>query len=283
MSVSKQDTSANNSAGGGTLSVEEYTLFHGKLADIREMLKKSLEGKTRPKLLTPEQIRERISHEMPVLDLNLVIPEPKALGEAASQIVSEATSFGIVQKDEGDKVLAAFDLKGSEDLSSLITALAERDSDAVAALADKVGAAADTLLLIGEHLARPVLEWHAEGMLDSVIDDSLNTDNCPACGNPPKISMLTGEKGQRYLYCGMCQSKWRYKRIGCPHCGCEEQSKLRYFNVGSEPNMFVEVCDNCERYLKQVRSRKSITEVSLSDIDIASARLDILARREGFK
>ncbi|WP_353681828.1 formate dehydrogenase accessory protein FdhE [Pelotomaculum sp. PtaB.Bin117] len=32
---------------------------------------------------------------------------------------------------------------------------------------------------------------------------------------------------KRYLYCGLCEVKWRFQRLGCPYCASLESQFLK--------------------------------------------------------
>ncbi len=240
------------------------------------------EGLERPEPLTEADSVTRQKEGVPLVPVDLVFPDGNFLRDAAKSLLEVAREHEVLDEDEVEAVTGKSD---ELDVVQLAGAVATRNTDTVVKLADELCVAADALLFIGEHLARAVLKWHA-GPLQETLDDEIvsRKGDCPICGNLPRIATLSGEEGSRSLVCGMCESGWRYKRIGCPYCGCEEQSKLRHFTVENEPNYRVGVCDSCKRYLKQVDLRKLRGEpAALTDLDVASARLDLLAWREGYR
>jgi FdhE protein len=102
---------------------------------------------------------------------------------------------------------------------------------------------------------------------------------CPVCGGKPSLSLLEKEQGRRYLYCGLCEIKWRFQRLGCPYCLTGES---QFFTVEGEEKYRVYFCENCRGYLKLIDEKKSDSEVNLFWEDINTVYLDILALQEGY-
>ncbi|MGH7304094.1 MAG: formate dehydrogenase accessory protein FdhE [Candidatus Rokuibacteriota bacterium] len=51
------------------------------------------------------------------------------------------------------------------------------------------------------------------------------SQNCPTCGSAPAMGQLSGaDPGrQRFLSCGGCGTRWRYRRTQCPFCENDSQ------------------------------------------------------------
>ncbi len=267
---------------GGRFPADEYVLFQGRLAAARDLVISDLE--LLPPLAAPsaERVRERLAHGVPVIDFDPDLPSIESLVQAAGMMIKAALDHDVIDENEHRVIDRALSRDDGALIAELLPAMFHRDSQAVAALGAREDIPAATLLLLGEHLARPVLEREARGVCEHLPEDPIDSGTCPACGNPPRLSVLSGEGGRRRLVCGMCRTEWRYRRVGCPFCGCVDQSRLRHFTVNDEPDRAVEVCDECRRYLKQVRIKQDGDALSPMDLDVASARLDVLARREGF-
>lgn len=75
---------------------------------------------------------------------------------------------------------------------------------------------------------------------------------CPSCGARPLLSYFTplGDGRQRTLVCGLCSTHWKARRLGCPHCGTEDENQLAILEFESESRLRLEVCDDCKGYLK---------------------------------
>ncbi|KUK65185.1 MAG: Uncharacterized protein XE00_0408 [Desulfofundulus kuznetsovii] len=103
--------------------------------------------------------------------------------------------------------------------------------------------------------------------------------SCPVCGGRPSLSLLEKEVGRRYLYCGLCEVKWRFQRIGCPYCANPESQFLR---AEGEEKYRIYYCENCSGYIKTIDERKMEGTADLFWEDINTVYLDILALREGY-
>lgn len=109
--------------------------------------------------------------------------------------------------------------------------------------------------------------------------------NCPVCGGKPTFALLIKDAGTRYLYCGLCDTKWRYHRLGCPHCGNNES---QFFTVEGLEKYRVYFCDKCRGYIKTIDEKRvdgnSLAggNLDLFREDINTVQLDMLAMQEGY-
>jgi FdhE protein len=104
---------------------------------------------------------------------------------------------------------------------------------------------------------------------------------CPVCGASPHFSLIEGEAGNLFLSCSRCFTRWKYRRMACPFCGESEQKKARYFTTEGDTVHRVYVCETCKHYLKSVDSRDKGTVFPRVE-DLATIRLDLVSRREGY-
>jgi FdhE protein len=105
---------------------------------------------------------------------------------------------------------------------------------------------------------------------------------CPICGSVPILSILEGE-GARSLICSFCWHAWPAKRVACPFCGCSDNQDLHYFFTEEETDLRVDLCDNCNRYLKTVDTRSADRLIYPPLEQVSTLHLDIKAREEGFE
>jgi FdhE protein len=104
---------------------------------------------------------------------------------------------------------------------------------------------------------------------------------CPTCGSAPAMGQLLGvDPGrQRFLCCGACGTRWRYRRTQCPFCEHDAQ-RLSVLAIEGEGGLRVDYCDACKGYLKTYDGQGN-EEVLLADW--TSLHLDLLARDRGLK
>jgi FdhE protein len=129
---------------------------------------------------------------------------------------------------------------------------------------------------------QPSLEANVGRLKDQVDHKNWLKGYCPICGSLPQISELNGE-GNRYLLCSFCGLRWPVERLKCPFCENSEHDKLHYLYAEGQESCRIDLCDNCNHYIKTVDSRKLGCEPDLELEDITSLHLDILATDKGYK
>lgn len=129
--------------------------------------------------------------------------------------------------------------------------------------------------------------------------------HCPVCGSAPFMGYLgrrvsgKGEaeeneekeqaeplqdsNGQRFHVCSFCRHEYRVKRLQCPFCLEEDNSKLEYFSAVEHPGYQVHVCHSCKGYIKIADFREYTDRPCLPALDdLESLPLDIAAQQQGF-
>jgi FdhE protein len=104
---------------------------------------------------------------------------------------------------------------------------------------------------------------------------------CPTCGSPPAMAQLVGKDPgrQRFLVCGCCRTRWRYRRTECPFCEHDDPQHSTMVIEG-EGSLRIDCCKACGGYLKTYTGEGS-EAVFLADW--TSIHLDVLARDRGLK
>ena len=105
---------------------------------------------------------------------------------------------------------------------------------------------------------------------------------CPTCGSGPSMSQLVGiDPGrQRFLSCGCCGTRWRFRRIGCPFCEAPDAQRLGVFAIEGERNLRIDYCESCGAYLKTYNGEGS---EALLLADWTSLHVDLIAGDRGLK
>ena len=105
---------------------------------------------------------------------------------------------------------------------------------------------------------------------------------CPTCGSTPAMALLVGvDPGRhRFLICGRCRTRWRFRRLGCSFCENEDDSQLAVIGLEQEGGLRVDYCQMCQGYLKTYNAEGS-EHVMLADW--TSLHLDVIARDRGLK
>jgi FdhE protein len=103
---------------------------------------------------------------------------------------------------------------------------------------------------------------------------------CPTCGALAAMAQLVGtDPGRlRFLSCGCCRSRWRYRRTSCPFCQSADDHRLAVVAVEGEAGLRIDYCEACSGYVKTYEGQGS---ESLLLADWTSLHLDILAHDRG--
>ena len=105
---------------------------------------------------------------------------------------------------------------------------------------------------------------------------------CPTCGARPAMAQLLGtDPGRlRFLSCGCCETRWRYRRTQCPFCETDEEHWLTVLTVEGETQLRIDYCPACSGYLKTYNGSGN-EGVMLADW--TSLHLDVIAHDRGLK
>jgi FdhE protein len=133
-------------------------------------------------------------------------------------------------------------------------------------------------------LAQVLLQPYAQHVTSRMTISAENTaTRCPACGNPPQLSLLrefnTGAK--RSLLCSLCSAEWEFRRVLCPWCGEQHKDKLPVFTAEEFPQARIEACDSCKSYIKCIDLSKDGMAIPPVD-DVATLALDVWAQEQGY-
>ncbi len=111
----------------------------------------------------------------------------------------------------------------------------------------------------------------------------VTTKICPLCGARPLSGVLRveGDGGKRFLLCSFCLQEWEFRRILCPTCGEEAETKLPVYIAEQLPHIRVEACDTCKFYLPTVDLTKDGHAIPLVD-DLAAVPLSLWAHEKGY-
>lgn len=109
------------------------------------------------------------------------------------------------------------------------------------------------------------------------------TSLCPLCRATPLLGVLRpeGDGGKRFLLCSFCSWEWDFRRILCPFCGEEQESKLPVYVAEQFPHIRVETCDTCKFYLRAIDLTKDGNAVPLVD-DLAAIPLSLWAHEHAY-
>lgn len=144
----------------------------------------------------------------------------------------------------------------------------------------------DQLPAVDAYLARAA----AAPVLEALPPEGAGTDDrrhCPGCGGLPQLAFFesTGDPlltAPRQLLCSRCSRAWTYPRMVCAACASTDSSSQPIFaDVEHFPNLRVDACEQCRRYLVTVELTKDAASVPCVD-ELAALPLDLYARERGY-
>jgi FdhE protein len=226
-------------------------------------------------------LRDRVRRGEPLLrrwEFPLDLESAESLFRALNQLAKtrggqvEASAIAIeIALEEGRPLLP----------SLLTGALAEEGY--AYAVAHEHGLDPELLQTLAEWSLRPSLEACAEMLGERRKGVRWEEAICPICGSAPGFAELRGEDvtSLRFLYCSLCGFEWQFRRVGCPFCDCTDHKQLGTLFAEEDHRCFLEVCEQCHRYIKTVDNRTHfglIPEVET----MAATPLDLVARERGY-
>lgn len=165
----------------------------------------------------------------------------------------------------------------------LIQAAIERDDSSMAGIAERVGASHDTLTVIAQLSAMPLLHAAAR-KLGANVPGMWQRGYCPVCGAWPSLVEMRGIERERRLRCGCCAADWRFPVLRCAFCGELDHHLLgSLIQEGDEQRRRVETCESCHGYLKVVMTLGALPPRTLALQDIVTVPLDFVAQGRGYE
>lgn len=138
-----------------------------------------------------------------------------------------------------------------------------------------------------DYLSRAILRPYVESLrtINVAPDRVHNRGQCPFCGGAPWVSARregsTMEGARRMLACALCGGEWLFGRILCPSCFEEDPHKLPSFEDARHPNVRIEACETCRRYIKSIDLSEDARPIPEVD-DLATIAMDLWAVEQGY-
>jgi formate dehydrogenase maturation protein FdhE len=138
-----------------------------------------------------------------------------------------------------------------------------------------------------DYLSRAILRPYAEVLRarGATLDRLHKPGHCPYCGGAPAISTRreipdAAEAAMRMLHCGLCGLEWKFNRAQCPSCMEEKPDNLPVYRSDAYPNVRIEACETCGRYVKSIDLTLDARPIAEVD-DVVSLSMDLWAMDEG--
>jgi FdhE protein len=246
-------------------SLNTWIEEHPYLADLAALHEAVESAGSGPRERRDPRSAEEIAQGIPLLESRFL--DPGVFAEAGKLVVAMAEAL----------VEAALPPGLRQETSELCAVLEENPQAAVRLVHS--AASGEVPSSLGSFLA-----WKALGR---VLGPSERTGGwsgscCPTCGALPAMAQLRqSDRGrERALACGLCGTRWSYARIGCPFCKNEALEQLGVLEPEDEPGFRVDVCRQCNAYLKTYVGEGS---ESLALSDWSTLHLDAACRERGLQ
>jgi FdhE protein len=139
--------------------------------------------------------------------------------------------------------------------------------------------------VLTEFILRVFLQPYAEFLAArrTTLQLEATASVCPVCNSAPLLGVLRpeGDGGRRCLVCSFCLHEWNFRRILCPACGEEAESKLPVYVAELFPHVRVEACDTCKLYVRTIDLTKDGNAIPLVD-DLAAIPLSLWAHEHHY-
>ncbi|HEY8795306.1 MAG TPA: formate dehydrogenase accessory protein FdhE [Gemmatimonadaceae bacterium] len=171
---------------------------------------------------------------------------------------------------------------GHIDARDAIRAAVTRDDRALAEIAERCGAPIDSLALLAQVAAMPLLRA-ASRQLPAGAEGAWQRGYCPVCGAWPSLVEIRGIERERRLRCGSCSADWSLPLLRCAFCDEADHEKLGSLHPEGEEHLrHVETCESCHGYLKAATTFAALPIRTLMLVDVATIPLDLVAHDRGY-
>ncbi|PLS03874.1 formate dehydrogenase accessory protein FdhE [Neobacillus cucumis] len=133
---------------------------------------------------------------------------------------------------------------------------------------------------LAETALRPYLRLIAE-KVQHEINHAVHGAGCPVCGEPVRLAAIV-EDGKKVIHCPRCFANWPARRLECAHCGNENHETIYFLEIEGDVTSKIQVCEECNGYIKIIDSRQYITKPPVAFLDLNSIHLDIVAQENGY-
>ena len=191
-------------------------------------------------------------------------------GRATEFVMQLSAHLGIVARERVDPL-------------ALILAGVERDPDTLDALAGRLSVSPDTVAVLAQLSALPLL-LHAARTLTPDGSRTWQRGYCPVCGAWPSLVEMRGIQRERHMRCGCCGGDWLLPVLRCAFCDETDHRKLgSLLSEGDGQQTRVETCTTCRGYLKSVTTLSLLPFTVLASKDMSTVAFDLAAQERGFR
>jgi FdhE protein len=233
----------------------------------------------------PDQVREKMEQDLPVLDGIELELEEQAVCNLMARLagaVEKSRAGNPHRAEDARRVKEAVENKNL-DIPSLLPYVAAGERGPVRSAAISLQLDPDLVWILAQNALKPALrEWCRQLALPA---DDIKWDKgiCFVCGASATLAELQGNNQAKHLRCGQCGADWPFRRLQCMYCGNEDHNTIGCLYMESQrEKMHVEVCDKCHGYLKVIAAYSPTPAEMLPVEDLATLHLDFIAQERGY-
>lgn len=232
--------------------------------------------------LDESQKKCSLEQQVPLLNfINFKIEEKEAQ-EVFADLAGVVLKYQPTVTDEVAKIQNALKMS-KPDLVYLVEKLVWQDAKCLDEFASAHSLDGELLSVLLTNTAKPFAVSVAASIHNQVAGEGWHQNFCPVCGWSPAISVTeASDERKRVMHCSLCDSRWHFKTLECPHCLNEDHETLKYFTVEDDEAYRLNVCEKCKGYIKSVDEGRLSVKESAALMDIRSIYLDLLASDNGY-
>lgn len=163
------------------------------------------------------------------------------------------------------------------------------------AIADRLHVTPAALHMTATESLLTLLAHESEGLAPLVDQDAWRRGYCPVCGGGPDVGFMKEAKedsefliakaGQLWFHCSQCAALWRFPRLRCASCDCEDPSRMEVLMAEDDSRSEHErahLCQDCKTYFTTVNLVDRTDRVNLEMLPMSLLHLEVLAQERGF-
>ncbi len=157
----------------------------------------------------------------------------------------------------------------------------------VTEVSERVGVDESILATLARSVTFPHWALVSDAWLPDGPREAWKRSYCPVCGGVAGLVELRKEAGgpessssvpRRYAHCSFCGSRWTVPSVKCLGCGSTKAGDAKYFFTPDEPDLRIEFCKSCHRYIKVVDGGKMSGRIHVGLELLTASHLDVIAR-----
>jgi len=253
--------------------------FYAKLFSVQEESKAQID--LQPIKVSLEILAIKAREMLPLVAMSDFVVDIPSADKLLNQICRIIKKYNPSMANSADVVIQAIGTQIA--IEELFGCLLNADDVYFEKKAKEIGIEKNVLAFLAYNSMKPSLMLCAEQLAAYLADDQdWQKGYCPICGSYPGISTLD-RNGKRHLHCSFCWHGWSTARVFCAYCANVDHKSIRYFHSDAEKGYRVDVCDQCQKYMKTVDTRETQHLIYAPLEQVSTLHLDFKAQEMGFE